>query len=149
MLIAFETDSSKALEDYLEEYQHPENMLPSFKNILKLYLYSLYFERKVYRVDRIVIFSQKGYIEEISKYVLYFLVTGCFIAIFFNLYWLLIVDIILTIPMLCFNFSKYHLLAKIRKLRSRGHTAKIGFVSSSYIINKLLFKVENGTTRSV
>lgn len=149
MLIAFETKSSEALEKYLEEYKNPETMQPSFKNILALWMYGLYFERKVYRVDDVVVFSQKGYIEQVMKYALILLVAGAFISLFLNIGLALNISLFLMIPCMLFISPKYHLLAKIRKIKRRGHKEKIGLVSKDYLIQKLIYEKEHGTARRV
>ena len=149
MLIAFETKSSPVLEQYLNEYQHPDEMFPSFKNILTMFMYGLYFERKVYRLDDVVIFEQKGFIEKIMGYALLFLVATSFLAVFLNLGVWLNINLFLMIPCMLFMSPKYHLISKIWKLKRRGHKEKIGTVSNSYIIHKFLYRFEHGTTGSV
>ena len=149
MIIAFETDSSEVLENYLKEFVRPELMTPSLVNIITMWVYSFYFERKVFRVGRIVVFSQKGYIEQLAGYLLIFLTAGAFSAVFLHLSWLLYIDLFLMLPCMFFLSPKYHLFSKIRKLRWRGHKCKIGFVSNRYLINKLLFEVEHGSTGSL
>ena len=141
MLIAFETKSSPALEKYLDEYENPENMIPSFKNILSLWMYSLYFERKVHRVDDVVIFSQKGYIEKMMGYALVMLVATSFICIYFHWSTWLNVNLFLMIPCMLFMSPKYHLLSKIWKIKRRGHKEKVGVVSKDYVIQKLLTRI--------
>lgn len=138
MLIKFETKSSEVLEKYLREFVNPELMSISFRNILTMWIYGLYFERKVYRIGDIVVISQKGYIEKMMGYALLFLVAGAFSCVFLKLNNVLFIDMFLMVPCMILMSTKYATLAKIWKIKLLGHKNDVGFVSDSYLIRKLL-----------
>lgn len=144
MIIAFETEPSKELNEYLDELDNPKKMIT---NILKN---SAFIEFKILRFNNLTIILRKAYADIFAQYGSIFAVGGLLTGVILksNLillysFILLLIGLMILSPYVAF-YSQYWI-----KFKLIGHKNKIEWKSKTYIINKLLNEIENGTSRNI
>ena len=146
MIVSFESKDSVVLSKYLHNFEHPEDMdLSSVKNLSTMFALNMYFHKKVYRVDDLVIISLKGFIEEAVKYTAILVVGAMLASVLFSWTTAFWISFYTIIPLFMVLSADFRTWMTILKLKLSGHKFKITIPNREYVINKLLFRVEHGT----
>lgn len=150
MIVAFESEDSEHLSNYLKHFEFPETMPTTFKNLLTMFSLNMYFERKVFRKDNLVVMQIRGFVEEMAKYALYFFFAGILVGYVLNYRFIALTSLYLLLPCLMLLSSDFRLWMITLKLKWSGHKPTIKSVSKDYVIQKLLYEVINdGTGRDI
>lgn len=139
MIIAFETDDSKTLSNFLHIFEHPEDSGTEIKSLWNSFILS-YFNRKVYRIDKVVIIEMEGIFEMASRLAVLLTSMGLLCSLIFRWNILMGIMIPLIILFVCLLSPDVRTLLYIFRIKVLGHKPKIKFISNKYIIEKLLFE---------
>jgi hypothetical protein len=149
MIVAFESEDSKHLSDYLKHFEFPETMPSTFKNVLTMLSLNLYFERKIYRKDNLVVMRIRGFVEEMAKYAIYFFFAGILFGYMLNINFISMISLYLILPCMMLISADFRTWMITLKLKWSGHKPKIKSVSKDYVIQKLLYEVTDGARRDI
>ena len=143
MIIAFETKSTPILEGYLKNFSEPSNPF-------MMLIHNLAFtEKKITRIEDIVVIEQQSFIHIIAKYAMLTSASMFIIGMILGQQILMSVGALI-IVLSMFLVSRVALkLLIISKIKLLGHKEPIKSVEDGLLISKLLYERENGTARSL
>jgi hypothetical protein len=144
MIIAFETEPSKELNEYLDETENPKRMVNSIiKNMA-------FIEFKILRFDNLIIILRKSYADVFAQFGTLLAIGGLLTGVLMKSniimlysFILIMVGLMILSPYVAF-YSQYWIKLKLIK-----HKPKIEWKSKTYVINKLINEIENGTIRNL
>lgn len=143
MLIAFETENSKTLSKYLSNFLAPDS---TFIEVMHNFTFT---NKKITRIENIVIINTQSIFHVFAKFAALPSVTLILLGLYFSSTFMIATGSILLLLSLLMLSRSMLLSLIIIKLKFSGHKQKIKYVSDSYLIEKLLYVMNNGTTGSI
>lgn len=136
MIVAFETERTKILDDFLDSYENPKSVMGVISKFSFL-------EFKVYRLDDLIIISQKHLYDVVAKWlILCAFATLLLEYVFGNRLFFFLSFLFLTVGILWLSkWIRFHALRI--NLRRRGHRLKMRLLSNDEVIDKLLLRNTN------
>jgi hypothetical protein len=143
MILSFQTKSTPVLEKFLKSFENPTNIF------IELIHNITFMEKKVTRIDNIVIIEQESFIRLFAKYAMLPSVGLIIIGMLISQFWMMNMGAVLLLLSIILLSKHFLLLTMIIKLKFSGHKEKIEMISDGFLISKLLMERRNGSTRSV
>jgi hypothetical protein len=143
MILSFKTKSSDVLEKFLQSFEHPSNIF------IELIHNITFMEKKVTRIDDIVIIEQESFIRLFAKYAMIPSVSLILIGMITQFFWMMNVGAVTLMLSIILLSKHFLLLTMIIKLKFSGHKPPIDMISDGFLLSKLLLERQNGTTRSI
>ena len=140
MIIAFETEHTFALKNFIDSYIEPESMFAKLRHVYE------YTHKSFKKIGNVYVFEFDSILNIIAKRSL-IVSTSLFLMSYF-LHWRafsIIFVVIMLMSMFILSKSVKQLIFLI-KIKRSGHKPKINFVSNDFLLNKFLSEVNNGTT---
>lgn len=136
MIFGIKTERSVVVDDFVEKFRNP----PSIS--MKLLHNSIYVENRVDWIDEILVFRQKSIGDGFAKIGILSSLAMILLSLFLQSSILMNVGLVLCILCMASISPLVRFFAIALKLVIMGHRKKIILVSNSFLLEKLLFKLE-------